>query len=150
MINLLGCGQTQISTQNNDVQIPALNKENCSIIDKLKIEFKKRNEKIEHIRILAVRPPPIGDKYLVVVWGIRADWDFKGVFIDELFGLFIIDDSLQQVEKVIDFIPTPRWGDTEMRIAKLDTDFIVLEAIGMTYDEGILFTRKYRWREEGE
>jgi len=59
-------------------------------------------------------------------------------------------DSLQRVEKVIDFIPTPRRNDTEMKIAKVGVDYIVLEAIGMTYDEGILFKRKYRWHEESE
>jgi hypothetical protein len=150
VIILSYCVKPETSTHINDTQTPAQKKEDCSLICQLKVEFKKRNEKIEHIRILTVRPTPFGNpKYLVVVWGIRADWDFKGDFADELFGLFIVDDSLQHVEKVIDFVPSPRWNDTEMKIAKLDTDYIVLEGIGATYG-GILFKRKYRWREESE
>lgn len=145
------CVQPKTFTQIKDAQTPAQKNDDCSLICQLKVEFKKRNEKIEHIKIVAMRPTPFGDpKYLVVGWGMRANGSFKGDFADELFGLFIVDESLEHVEQVIDFIPTPRWGDTEMRIATVDADYVVLEAIGMTYDQGILFKQKYRWRQENE
>lgn len=121
--------------------------EDCSIIASLKEEFRRRNPRIDEVRVVDVRPSTFGgDKYLVVGWGIRADLDFKGDFSDELFGVFLTDGSLRRVERVLDFIPTPRWNDTEMRIARVDADYVVLEAKGATYRNGLL-KRRYRWRE---
>jgi hypothetical protein len=106
----------------------------CSILSNLKVEFQKRNPNIAHIKVVDVRPTLTEiPKYLVLGWGIRADRDFKGNFEDELFGLFLVDESLSRVEKVMDFIPTPRWYDTEMRITSIDATKAVLEAKGETY-----------------
>ncbi len=147
MIISSDCVQPQTSTQIKDAQTPEQKKDDCSLIGQLKVEFKKRNEKIDIVKVVAVRPTSFGNpKYFVVGWGIRADWSFKGDFSDELFALFIVDESLQRVEKVIDFIPTPRWGDTEVKITTADADYIVLEGTGMTYG-GTLLKRKYKWRE---
>lgn len=147
VITLSNCVQSQTSTQIKDAQTPTQEKDDCSLIGQLKVEFKKRNEKIENVKVVDVRPTTFGDpKYFVVGWGIRADWSFKGDFSDELFALFIVDESLQRVEKVVDFIPTPRWGDTQVRIKSADADYIVLEGTGMTYG-GTLLKRKYKWRE---
>jgi hypothetical protein len=111
----------------------------CSILVNLKAEFRRRNPQIAHVKIVDVRPAMFEKpKYLVLGWGIRADRHFKGSFEDELFGLFIVDESLSAVEKVIDFIPTPRWHDTEMRIKKLDASVAVLEAKAETYGYGLL------------
>jgi len=106
----------------------------CSILSNLKVEFQKRNPNIAHVKIIDVRPTLTEiPKYLVLGWGIRADRDFKGSFEDELFGLFLVDESLSRVEKVMDCIPTPRWYDTEMRITRIDATKAVLEAKGETY-----------------
>ncbi len=129
-------------------QAAALEAEDCSIVASLKAEFQKRNPKIAEVRVVDVRPSTFGPaKYIVLGWGIRADYDFKGDFSDELFGLFVADGSLRRVEKVLDFIPTPRWYDTEMRITRVDADFALVEAKGATYGNGLL-RRRYRWREE--
>jgi hypothetical protein len=119
-------------------------KENqVSIIDKLKIEFRKRNPNIAFVRIVDVRPTLTEmPKYLVLGWGIRADRAFKGSFEDELFGVFLVDESLNKVEKVIDFIPTPRWLDTEARIASIDATKAIIKAKGETYG-GVLLQREY-------
>ena len=74
---------------------------------------------------------------------------FEGNFADELFGLFLVDSTLSRVEKTIDLIPTPRWLDAEVRIAKLDADYVVLEAKGDTY-RNLLMRRKYKWRDDAE
>ncbi len=114
-----------------------------SIIDKLKIEFQKRNPNIALVRIVDMRPALTEiPKYLVLGWGIRADRDFKGRSEDELFGLFLVDESLDKVEKVMDFIPSPRWLDTEMRITSVDATRAVIKAKGETYG-GILLQREY-------
>ena len=111
----------------------------CSILVNLKSEFRRRNPQIARVKIVDVRPAWFEQpKYLVLGWGIRADLHFKGSFEDEMFGLFIVDESLSAVEHVIDFIPTPRWHDTEMRITKLDASVAVLEARGETYGNGLL------------
>jgi hypothetical protein len=121
----------------------------CSILSDLKLEFQKRNPNIAHVKVIDVRPTVMGTpKYLVLGWGIRADYDFKGKFEDELFGLFLVDGSLSKVEKVMDFIPTPRWYDTEMRITSLDATKAVLEAKGETYGTRLL-RREYIMYNEG-
>jgi hypothetical protein len=127
-------------------QTPLPETNGCSIVAELKTEFQKRNAKIANVKIVDMRPTVFGpSKYLVVGWGVRADLTFKGDFADELFGLFLVDGSLSRIEKTIDFIPTPRWLDAEMRITKLDADYVVLEATGETYG-GTLLRRKYQWR----
>jgi len=121
----------------------------CSFINKLKAEFQKHNPNIAHVRIVDVRPTLTETpKYLVLGWGIRADRTFRGNFADELFGLFLVDESLSSVEKVMDFIPTPRWHDTEMRISRVDASKAVLEATGETYG-GRLLRHEYDLRKEG-
>lgn len=121
----------------------------CSILAKLNAEFRKRNPNIALVKIIDMRPTLTeAPKYLVLGWGIRADRTFRGKFEDELFGLFLVDESLSAVEKVMDFIPTPRWHDTEMRIQRLDASEAVIEATGETYG-GSLLRRKYDMSMEG-
>ena len=121
----------------------------CSITAVLKAEFQRRNSNIANVRIVEMRstmnvfPYP---KYLILAWGVRSDMTFRGNFEDELFGLFLIDSSLTHVERTIDFIPTPRWLDTEMRIRSVDADYVVLETKGATYDSTWL-KQKYLWHE---
>lgn len=128
---------------------PSPRGDNCSILAKLSAEFRKRNPNIAHARIVDMRPTLTEvPKYLVLGWGIRADRTFRGDFADELFGLFLVDESLSEVEKVMDFIPTPRWHDTEMRITRVNASEAVLEATGETYG-GRLLRRKYDMTKEG-
>ena len=137
-----------ISSTLAQAQASAQSVDDCSIVAALKTEFQKRNPRIAYVRVVDVRPSTFGPaKYLVVGWGIRADYDFKGDFSDELFGLFLVDGLLRRVERVLDVIPTPRWNDTEMRIMRVDADYVVLESKGATYGDGVL-KRRYRWREE--
>ena len=110
---------------------PPPGSENCSLLTKLNAEFQKRNPNITHIKIIDMRPTLTEvPKYLVLGWGIRADRTFRGNFEDELFGLFLVDELLSRVERVIDFIPTPRWHDTVMRITRVTASEAVLEAVG--------------------
>ena len=128
---------------------PPSRSDNCSILAKLEAEFQKRNPNIALVRIVDMRPTLTEvPKYLVLGWGIRADRTFRGNFEDELFGLFLVDESLSSVEKVMDFIPTPRWHDTEMRITRVDASAAVLEATGETYG-GRLLRQKYDMSKEG-
>jgi hypothetical protein len=121
----------------------------CPILAKLEAEFRKRNPNIAHVRIVDMRPTLTETpQYLVLGRGIRADRSFRGNFEDELFGLFLVDESLSDVEKVMDFIPTPRWHDTEMRIARVDASKAVLEATGGTYG-GRLLRREYDLSKKG-
>lgn len=121
----------------------------CSILSDLKAEFQKRNPNIAHVKIIDARPTLTEiPKYLVLGRGIRADRTFKGNFEDELFGLFLVDASLSRVEKVLDFIPTPRWHDTEMRIISVDATKAVVEAKGETYGIKSL-RREYIMYKEG-
>jgi hypothetical protein len=138
MFFAIGAGVTCAQTSS-----PSSEGDRCSILTKLNAEFQKRNPKIAHVRIIDMRPTLTEvPKYLVLGWGIRADRTFRGDFGDELFGLFLVDESLSGVERVIDFIPTPRWYDTGMRITRVDASEAVLEATGETYG-GRLLRRRY-------
>jgi len=128
---------------------PPSGSDNCLVLVKLKAEFQKRNPNIAHVRIVDMRPTLTEvPKYLVLGWGIRADRTFRGNFEDELFGLFLVDESLSSVEKVMDFIPTLRWHDTEMRITYVDASKAVVEAKGETHGV-ISLRREYDMRKEG-
>ena len=128
---------------------PTAESARCSILVMLEAEFQKRNPNLKRIRIVDLRPTLTEvPKYLVLGWGIRADRTFRGSFEDELFGLFLVDESLSRIEKVLDFVPTPRWYDTEMRITRLDASQATLQGRGETYGN-ILFRRKYDMTREG-
>ena len=144
MLFVIGAGVTYGQTAP-----PPTASDSCSILAKLKAEFRKHNPNIAHVRIVDTRPTLTEvPKYLVLGWGIRADRTFRGTLGDELFGLFLVDESLSSVERVMDFIPSPRWYDTEMRITRVDASGAVLEARGETYG-GRLFRREYDLRREG-
>ncbi|HVF27987.1 MAG TPA: hypothetical protein VM943_07095, partial [Pyrinomonadaceae bacterium] len=95
--------------------------QNCTFLSDLKAEFQKHNPKLANFKVVDMRPTTFGPlKYLVVGWGIKSNWNFENDFNTEVFGLFLVDGSLMHVEKTLDFIPTPRWLDTEVRITHVD------------------------------
>ena len=103
----------------------------------LKAEFQKTNPRIERIGVVELRgfPEPDARKYVMIGWGVRKDRTFSGEFTDELFGFFVVDESLGRIEKVIKVLPTPRWLDYSFRIASLSADAIVITGKGVTYGD---------------
>ena len=57
--------------------------------------------------------------YVLLGWGIRPDFKFEGSFDDELFGVFILDNSMTKIERTVDIFPTCRWADCIVSIEKV-------------------------------
>lgn len=104
-----------------------------SLLDAIRARFQKHNPNIEHVQVIDTKPRL--SKHWVLVRGIRQDRDFKGSFDDELFGLFIVDDDFESVEKVIDIFPTKRWADYEIWIDSYSLESIMLRGHGATYED---------------
>ncbi len=102
----------------------------------IKEAFQERNRKIETVRILEAKRPDIGaSRYLVVAWGIRKDYKFEGQFEDELFGLFVMDESLTKIERTLDIFATPRWFDYQLNIESSSIDEVTIVGKGKTYGD---------------
>jgi hypothetical protein len=118
------------------------------LIDTIKVAFAKRNKNIERIQILDIRT--IKDDilytrgFLVLANGVRADLDFKDNFEDELFALFRFDNSLLNIIKTFEFIPTPRWRDYNMWIENVTKDSVYIGGAGATYGDGP-FQKGYKY-----
>ncbi len=98
--------------------------------------LQKKNSSIGKITFLQLMPfYGRNTRYLLLVHGIRADVRFSGDFNDELFGLFVVDQSFERVLRVIDIIPTRRWNDYSVEI-KLGGDGSILAVCkGATYGD---------------
>ncbi|MDH3456795.1 MAG: hypothetical protein OER90_08135 [Gemmatimonadota bacterium] len=115
------------------------------VLELLGAEFRDRNAAIKHITVLEVRSPFVESTHrAVVARGIRGDRQFQGDFADELFGLFVLNDSLTRVLAVLDMFPTPRWRDFEVELARVTPDSLYLEGRGATYGDQPL-RRSYTW-----
>ena len=72
---------------------------------------------------------------VIVAYGVRADGEFQGNFQDELFGIFVANDSLTRIVRTIDVFPTPRWRDYSVRIVRLTPDSVRIEGRGASYGD---------------
>jgi hypothetical protein len=104
-----------------------------TFLDQLRAEFQRTNPRIVKVTIIEVRAWDIFGPRAVVATGIRSDMNFSGDFTDELFGIFLANDSLTQVTKVIDKFRTPSWLDYNIRIESLSSDSIIVAGEGATY-----------------
>ncbi|HJQ20635.1 MAG TPA: hypothetical protein VJ867_09825 [Gemmatimonadaceae bacterium] len=70
---------------------------------------------------------------VVIGYGVREDREFKGDFHDELFGIFVVNDSLTRIVRTLDVLPSARWRDYSVRIVTLTADSVVIESKNATY-----------------
>lgn len=112
------------------------------LLANVRVEFQKKNPKVERVSILdSAQDPGDASRHYVLARGIRADERFEGSFSDELFGLFVVNSSSSEILAVIDIIPTRRWNDYRMTIKKPLSDTITLLGEGSTYgDSGLVKT----------
>ena len=98
----------------------------------LKAAFVAKNPKVTRTKVLELRSVGNGaGPYVLLGWGIRPDLRFDGSFEDELFGVFILDNSLSKIERTIDIFPTCRWADCIVSIEKVSwpgTEIVVAGA----------------------
>ena len=120
------------------------------ILGALTAEFQKRNPKIGHVELFDVRPlflspinyPERPNHYLVIARGVRTDKYFEGNFSDELLGIFVFDDSLCSIKRVIDLIPTERWGDWIIKVVRIWKDSVTVQGEDLERGE-TGFVRRY-------
>jgi hypothetical protein len=121
--------QTQV-TKNSRQSEPS------SVISVLRSAFQQRNPKIETVRLLDVQLPYKGaSHHVVVAWGIRKDLRFQGQFNDELFGFFLMDETLTKIERTLDIITTQRWHDYQVKIKSSTIDAVTIVGKGTTYGD---------------
>jgi hypothetical protein len=72
--------------------------ENPTLVSHVQAEFMKKNTKVENVTLLELKPfYGRSLRYLVLAHGIRQDAKFEGSFEEELFGLFVVDQSFTKV-----------------------------------------------------
>ena len=121
------------------------------ILNILLSQFRDRNPKIGFVELYDIRalflnpgyPWPKTNRYLVLARGIRSDFNFAGTWEDELFGLFVFDNSLSSVTHTVAIIPSKRWGDYMVRIVEISKDSVTVHGNGMTYDDQEFDARFY-------
>ena len=107
-----------------------------SLLALLRMQLRGVNPVIEHVSILEVRAPaPEDRRRAVLAWGVRMDRVFNGKFEDELFGVFVMNDSLTRILRTLDIMPTRRWLDYEWRVARISMDSVFLSGRGATYGD---------------
>ena len=117
----------------------------AALLDSIRSVLRLTTPAIDEVAILEVRAGPMGDpRRALLAWGIRKDREFHGSFAEELFGVFVVNDSLTRLLRTIDVIPTPRWLDFDMRIVSVTRDSIHLRGQGATHGDAP-FSRAYAW-----
>ncbi|MFN7915710.1 MAG: hypothetical protein U0Q55_10260 [Vicinamibacterales bacterium] len=85
--------------------------------------FTAKNPKVTRAKVLELRSIGMAaGPYILLGWGIRADENFVGNFEDELFGVFVLDNNLTRIERVLEIFPTCRWADCIVSIESVSWD----------------------------
>jgi hypothetical protein len=112
--------------------------------------FQTKNPIIGHVELFDIQPlfldpiiyPERPNHYLVIARGVRPDLNFRNKFDDELLGIFIFDDSLYSVKRVIDLIPSQRWGDWIIKVVRIWKDSVTVRGEDLERGETD-FVRRY-------
>ena len=104
----------------------------------LQAAFVAKNPKVTRAKVLELRSIGMGaGPYVLLGWGIRPDFKFEGSFDDELFGVFILDNSLTKIERTIDIFSTCRWADCIVSIEKVSSPGTEVVVVGAgSYGDG--------------
>ncbi|MCI0625305.1 MAG: hypothetical protein L0387_27290 [Acidobacteria bacterium] len=110
--------------------------ESPALVSQVRTQFQKKNAKVEDVTLLELVPVYGRSlRYLVLAHGIRQDVKFEGSFEEELFGLFVVDQSFTKILATVDIFPTERWNDYSVQIKKPIFPSIVLVCQGTTYGD---------------
>lgn len=107
--------------------------------------FTARNPDASRVSILEFRREGGGGgANLVLARGAGSGSDAS----DELFGVFVFDDSLRRVLRTVTMFPAPQRNGTLMRIERTTPDSVFL--LGWAKSDGeTLMTAGFRWRAAG-
>lgn len=144
LLILLGISCVSNGISKNEAISAGTNK-SATLIDIFVDEFQKRNKKIDTAEVLALSRA-ISSKlrgYIVVARGTReGQRNFEGIWEDELFGVFIIDQRLGAILHTLDMFPTQRWYDYKVSIYKIEWNFVTIKGEGDMYGDSS-FLRKF-------
>ena len=110
--------------------------EYSDLLKSIRTEFQASNPDIQIVQILDSKPKHTD--YWIVARGIIDPADFRGSFEDELFGVFVVDQTYSRVKNVIDILPTPRWHDYIVWISDYDIQGATIMGHGATYKDNPL------------
>lgn len=111
--------------------------------------FTARNPEARRVSIVEFRREPEGGgANLVLARGARPGSGPRGRPEDELFGVFVFDDSLRRVLRTVAMLPAPRPGATEMRFDRASADSVWVFGWASVSGETLL-TAGYPWRGRG-
>ena len=104
-----------------------------SLLDSIRLEFQQTNPAIADIQVLdaKLREP----QYWIVARGITPTENQEESLENELFGVFVVDESFACVAKVVDVFPTLRWRDYNVWIESHGAERITIRGLGATYHD---------------
>jgi hypothetical protein len=86
-----------------------------------------------------------GGANLVLARGARPDAAFGTNPEDELFGIFVFDDSLRRIRSTVTIFPAPRRGETQVRFERSTAESVFI--LGWSSASGeTLLTTGFAWR----
>jgi hypothetical protein len=107
--------------------------------------FRERNPKLAQVGLLDLKAWDFLGPRLVLGWAIVDGKVFRGSFDDEMFGVFVVNDSLTRIERVVDTFPTRSWFDYEVRFGRFTADSVEVLGKSATYGDDPT-SRVYKWR----
>lgn len=111
----------------------------------LQTAFAAKNPKVTRTKVLELRSVGMGaGPYVLLGRGIRSDLKFEGSFEDELFGVFILDNSLTRIERTVDIFPTCRWADCIVAIESVSWSGTEIVVTGRGSPGDQPFTKSYQ------
>lgn len=121
LVTISGCGRSN----------------NCeSLLDNVLLELQNTNHLISTVQVVDTRPRL--SRYWVVARGVIASEDYDATIEDELFGVFVVDESFTQIDHVVDVFPSPKLRDYDVWITSHGPNSITVRGHGTTYhDNGI-------------
>lgn len=107
--------------------------------------FAARNPRASRVSIVEFRREARGGgANLVLARGVKPDEVYEGRPEDELYGVFVFDDSLRRIRETVAMFPTPRWKDARLRFDRTSAESVFVLGWAATSGETLL-TGGYPW-----
>jgi hypothetical protein len=107
------------------------------LVDALLDSLRARNQNLTRAVVWDVRAlRKLGDpRFVVVANATTQDGQFHGNFRDELFAVYIVNDSLSRVVATLGDFPTARWHDYQVWVDSVTPDSVIVRGRGDTYGD---------------
>ena len=105
------------------------------LVPEVREVLRKENPNIELVAVLEVKSASALGPHVLIGWGMRSDRRFVGNVRDELYGVFLLTRNRSKVERVLDVIPTPRWGDYELHVEGMTSERVTVVGKGSSYGD---------------